>query len=187
MKTLIAFAFVAVATLALAADKLTDAKLNAGESPISVSVAIPTRHGERRIEYGDRTTHFHVIVSNTSEKPQRIWREWCSWGYYGLTFEFADERGKKWVAKKKPAIWTRNFPDWWTLAPGERLVLDVHFGDSEKWEGFPRPEHGSQAVTMQAVFEFKPGDESRKHEVWTGRTASKADKFVFYHRKPESK
>lgn len=163
------------------------ADMHAGESPISVSVAIPARNGERRIEHRDRTTHFHVIVSNSSDKPQRIWREWCSWGYFGLTFEFTDERGKKWVAKKKPRDWTRNFPDWWTLEPHESLVLEVHFGDSDIWESFPRPGHGSQTVTMQAVFEFRPDDESLRHGVWTGRTVSKADKFVFYHWRPETK
>ncbi|MGA3285015.1 MAG: hypothetical protein ABSD57_11235 [Verrucomicrobiota bacterium] len=159
----------------------------AAESPISVSVAIPTRNDERRVEYHDRTTHFHVIVSNTSDKPQRIWREWCSWGYYGLTFEFADENGKKWVAKKKPQVWTRNFPDWWTLDPHESFVIDVYFGDSDTWDGFPLPKDGSQTVTMLAVFEFKPDDESRQHDVWTGRVASKAEKVTFYHWKPETK
>jgi hypothetical protein len=83
MKTVIAFACFAVATLALAADKVSTET-----SPISISVAIPARNGERRVEYRDRGTHFHVIVSNTSDKPKRIWREGCSWGYFGLTFEF---------------------------------------------------------------------------------------------------
>ena len=158
----------------------------AEDSPISVSIAIPEHKGEHRIDYDkissrDPTVHFHVIVSNSSEKPQRIWREWCSWGYYGLTFEFTDENGKKWVAKKKPQGWTRNFPDWVTLGAHTSVVLDVYFGDSGTWQGFPLPENGSQTVTMQAVFEFKPDDESRKDGIWTGRVESKADKVVFYH------
>ena len=37
---------------------------------------------------------------------------------------------------------------------------------------------------MQALFEFKPDEESRKEGVWTGRAVSKADKFVFCHWKP---
>lgn len=159
---------------------------HAGKPPISVSIAVPEGSGERRIDDRDRTTHFHVIVSNSSEKTQRIGQEWCSWGYFGLTFELTDERGKKWVAKKKPRDWTRNFPAWWTLRPHESLVLDVHLGDADTWEGFPRPEHGSQTVTMQAVFEFKPDDESRTHAVWTGRIVSKAGTFVFYHWRPEA-
>ncbi len=187
MKTLIAFSFLAVTTLVLAADTLADDKAPAEESPISIEVAVPAHRGERRIEPRDRTTHFHVIVSNTSGKPQRIWREWCSWGYFGLTFEFTDEAGRKWVAKKKGKNWTVNYPDWWDLEPRESLVLDVHFGDADIWEDFPRPERGSQTVTMQAVFEFKPDDQSLKHGAWTGRAVTKPDKFVFYPRIGEKK
>jgi hypothetical protein len=166
-------------TTLLAATNIV-ADICAAEVPISVSVAVPVRNGERRIEYRDKSTHFHVTIANTSDKPQRIWREWCSWGYFGLTFEFTDERGEKRFAKKKQRDWTYNFPDWLTLEPQESLVLDVYFGDSDTWEGFPRHEPGSQMVTMQAVFEFRPDDESRKHSVWTGRAVSKADKFVFW-------
>lgn len=159
----------------------------AAEPPISVSVAVPPNKGERRIEHREKSAHFHVIISNTSDKQLQIWRESCSWGYSGLTFEFTDERGKKWTAKKKPRVWTRNVPDWWTLQPQQSLVLDVHFGDPDTWEGFPHPEHGSQTVMMQAVFEFRPTDESRQHRVWTGRAASNADKFVFSHWRSEAK
>ncbi len=153
----------------------------AGDPALFVSVAVPANNSERRIEYRDRATHFHVVISNVSDKPQKIWREWCSWGYYGLSFVFTDEGGKKWVAKKQPRDWTKNAPDWWTLAPRESLVLDVYFGDSETWRGFPRPENGSRTITMQAVFQFEPDDESRKYGVWTGHIASKPEKVAFYH------
>ena len=117
------------------------ADVHGKESPISVSVAVPAHNGERRIVYGNRTTHIHVIVSNTSDKPQRIWQEWWSWGYYGLTFEFTDAAGKKGIAKKQLTGWRRNFPSWHTVEPQESLVLDVHFGDSDTREGFPCPEN----------------------------------------------
>ena len=157
------------------------------ESPIALSVAIPAHNHERRVEYHDRNTHFHVIVSNTSDTPRRIWQEWCSWGYFGLTFEFSDENGRKWVAGKKERVWTLNSPDWWTLDPHESFVIDVYFPDSEIWLGFPLPGNGSQTVTMRAVLEFKPDDEARQHDVWTGRVASKAQKFTFYHWKSDAK
>jgi len=166
---------------------LVAANAAAEDSPISVSLAIPAHNGERRVEYRDQATHFHVIISNTSDQPQRIWREWCSWGYSGLSFEFTDEHGKKWVAKKKAQDWTRNFPDWWTLDSHESFVMDVYFADTNTWKGFPLPENGSQIVMMQAVLEFKPGDEARQHDVWTGRVASVAEKVTFYHWKPQAK
>jgi hypothetical protein len=159
----------------------------AGVPPIAVSVVIPTENGERRVEYHDHTTHFHVIVSNTSDKPQRVWQEWNSWGYFGLTFEFTDEQGKTWMARKKPSVWTRNFASFWTLDPHESFVIDIYFGDTNIWEGFPLPENGSQTVTMRAVLEFKPDDEARQFDVWTGRAVSKAEKVTFYHWKPDAK
>ena len=180
MKKTVALLFVMLALL-------LPAIVHAAAEPLSVAIAVPAHNGERRINYGDKTTHFHVIVTNTSNKPQRIWREWCSWGYFGLTFEFTDEHGKKSVATKKGQAWTINFPDWWTLEPHESLVLEVYFGDQDVWDGFPRPDNGSEAVTMQAVFEFRPDDASKEHRVWTGRGTSKADKYVFYHWKPETK
>jgi hypothetical protein len=165
---------------------LVAANAAAEDSPISVSLAIPAHNDERRIEnieYKNQTdtTHFHVIIANASNKQQRIWREWCSWGYFGLTFEFTDESGKKWVAKKKGQVWTRNAPDWWTLEPNETFAMDVYFADTNTWVDFPSPTNGSQTVTMQAVLEFKPDDEARRHNVWTGRVVSKAEKVTFYH------
>jgi len=152
------------------------------DSPIAVSIAVP-HHGTERVvgsgSYG-RDPHFHVIVSNLSDRPQRIWREWCSWGYYALSFELSDENGKTWTVKKKPRDWTMNNPDYWTVEPHECLVLDVHFADTNIWEGFPRPSGVSQAFTMRAVFEIRPDKESHESAAWTGRAVSKADQYVFY-------
>lgn len=164
----------------------------AEDSPIAVYITIPTDNGERRIDnveyiFQDNAAHFDVIVTNTSDKPQRIWREWCSWGYYGLTFEFTDENGKKWFACKKGRGWTMNAPDRWTLEPHESMVIEVYFADSKIWQGFPLPSNGSQTVTMQAILEFKPDDEAKQDDVWTGRVVSKAEKVIFSHWKAGTK
>jgi len=156
------------------------ASVSAADPPIAVSIAVPHRGTERVLEASGRNPHFHVIVSNVSDKPQRIWREWCSWGYYGLSFELTDSTGKTRIAKKKPRDWTKNYPDFWTIAAHESLVIDVNFADTDTWEGFPRPQSVSQAYLMRAVLEFRADDESRQHFVWTGRVVSKADKYVFY-------
>lgn len=150
------------------------------ESDVAISLAIPLHNGERRVEYRDGCLHFAVVVTNTSKKPVRIWRDWCSWGYYGLEFEITDASGHKSTAKKKPAEFTRNFPDWWTLEAGETLVIDVDFS-ADHWEGFPKPENGSQTVTMRAIFKFEPDVESRKNHVWTGQASSKPERVTFYH------
>ncbi len=154
----------------------------AADKSIRVAIAIPqNRQGERRVNVNflDRE-RFHVIITNTSHKPKRIWQEWCSWGYYGLSFQLTDEHGKTWTARKKLRAWSRNYPDYWTLGPQESLVVDVAFFDSDLWEGFPTPKVSSWKLKMCAVYEVRPDRESEENSVWTGRSISKADDYVFY-------
>jgi hypothetical protein len=145
---------------------------------ITVSIAIPEHGGQRAIRPVGRAPHFHVILANVSDQPQRIWREWCSWGYYALSFEAKSQSGKLWVAKKKPRAWSKNYPDYWTLAPHESLVIDVYFSDQATWDGFPQPQGESETFTISAVFEVKPDDASRKYGVWTGRAVSQPAKYA---------
>ena len=153
----------------------------AAAADIQIAIALPqNRHGERALQYSVRNERFHVILTNSSETPKRIWQEWCSWGYYAMSFELTDESGKTWTVKKKPREWDKNYPDYWTLGPHESLVLAVEFADAEIWEGFPRPSGISRTFTMRAVFEIQPDQDSKQHAVWTGRAVSKADKYVFY-------
>jgi len=157
-------------------------RLRAEEAPVSIAIAFPAMGGgQRNIMHGGGNTYFHVVVSNDSATPQRVWQEWCSWGYFGLKFEITDEQGNKSLAQKKLRPWEKNFPAFWTLQPRENLVIEVHCADANIWQGFPWPAKGTQTVTMQAIFEFAPDRESRENGVWTGRVVSKADKFVFYH------
>jgi hypothetical protein len=80
--------------------------------------------------------HFHVVLTNTSPKPIRIWREWCSWGYFALSFEAQDQAGKAFRISKKQRGWDKNYPDWMELAPGEPAVIDVNL-DPADWEASP--------------------------------------------------
>jgi hypothetical protein len=142
---------------------------------LSVSIAaLAGEKGDRSLSYYN--PHFYVIVSNVSKKPQRVWKEWCSWGYFALSFEITDKSGKTWIAERDQSRqFTMNFPDLWVLAPKENLVIPVHFGDKKLWKGFPDP----QTVTMKAIFEIKPDKETEERAVWTGRIESKADKYTF--------
>jgi hypothetical protein len=151
------------------------------EPPLSVSLAIPSQNGERIIGDRDRNPHFHVIVSNTSDTPRRIWRESCSQGWFGLSFEFKDENGEKWVATKKARAWKHNVPDCWTLKPHESFVIDVPFADPEVWQGFPDRGNTSRTITMQAILEFKPDEAGRQHGIWNGRIVSQAEAITFCH------
>ncbi len=147
---------------------------------LALSIAIPCgRHGERAIDFSD-DPHFHVILRNTSNKPRRVWKEWCSWGYYALAFEITDSKGKTFTVNKKPRGWDKNYPDYWTLAPQECLVLDVAFADTAIWEGFPRPSAHRGVFKMRATFGIEPDSDSRERSVWTGRAVSESAEYVFY-------
>ncbi len=123
---------------------------------------------------------FHVVVRNTSDKPQNVWQDSVSWGYYALSFEVLDESGKQWVARKILVPFFGNGPMFWTFKPDETLVIDVCFDDHQesdwqKWKGFPH----NQTVSMRAVFEAGENEFSKKYAVWTGRIISKWDRYFF--------
>jgi hypothetical protein len=160
---------------------LVSGAVHAADPVLSLSLAIPSRDDDRVLLLHEKAAHFHVILSNVSDKPQRVWEEWCSWGYYAFTFEIKDEAGKSWIVKKKPIETTYDHADWWTLAPGEHVAFDVFFTDSKVWDGFPHPVNDSQTVFVRAIFEVKPDTFSEKHGAWTGRVVSDTKKLRFYH------
>jgi hypothetical protein len=163
----------------------------AGDAAIKLSIALPAIDPgkERAAVAFDRRSHFPVILTNTSDKPQRIDTEWNSWGDHALSFEFTDEAGKKTVARRVVADYGKNVLHWWILQPQESLVMDVYFADSDKWQGFPHPAGygNSQTVTMRAVFEIHPNEVPSADGLWTGRVVSQPEKYVFYNRIPETK
>jgi hypothetical protein len=152
---------------------LTAASAGHAEKPsLSVSLDIPSRDGERRVDVGRRDSHFQVILTSRSSAPQRIWQEKNSWGYSALSFEVIDRKGVRWIVRKRTEVFTRNGPGWWTLEPHGHLFLDVYLGDRSIWEGLPRTSSGCETVQMRAVYEVKADDESKKERVWTGRIVS---------------
>lgn len=163
---------------------------HAAESAISVSIVVPALDPgkERSVVAFDRKSHFAVILTNTSKKPQRIITEGSSWGDPALSFELTDKSGKKSLAQRFSVDYSKNTPHWWIIQPQESVVLDVYFADMGKWEGFPHPvRYGdSETVTMRAVFAFLLTDQN-PNGLWTGRVFSAPEQIVFYNRMPEKK
>ena len=144
---------------------------------------VPTNFQEkagRSITLWQPTQHFHVIITNTSGKPLLLWKEWCSWGYYTLSFEVMDENGKKTHVKKMPRPWTKNFPDSITILPGDHMVFEVSFAGAT-WQNAPLPPKGkSHKIKMKAVFEIVEDEQSKKHGVWTGKVSSPEFPYTIY-------
>ena len=106
-------------------------------APASITVEISSpEHFRRRVLAIDQG--FLVVVNNVSAAPVRVWRDWCSWGYQQLSFEITDDAGHSWTVRRKEHEFFKNYPDYWTLGPGEPLVLSIAL-TTDLWES---PESG---------------------------------------------
>jgi hypothetical protein len=155
----------------------------AQESP-SVALAIriePTGAKQptgRPISLFDASRHFSVILTNVSQAPIRLWQDWCSWGYFNLSFEIADQNGNHVTISRKMKEWEKNFPDWMTIAAGDQMVIDVAF-DPAIWRNLPASESGERrTISLRAVYESAKGRDAQEHRVWTGKIASPQDTYL---------
>ena len=142
----------------------------AGGSDLILS--FPLAHEDQRFVYLDQKSHFHLLVTNKSDRPQRMWLDSNSWGYRSISFELTDASGKTYRVARKDTVFTRNIPSYWTIASGDTLVTDVYFGDLSLWDGFPLRKGQSTTVRLRAVLDVPASPESAQLGVWTGRVES---------------
>jgi hypothetical protein len=145
---------------------------------------VPTsfrENGSRIIQLLDPSQHFHVVVTNTGKISTRLWREWCSWGYFSLSFEIRDQHGATAkIVKKMDRAWDKNFADWIVIPAGDSLVYEVSF-DKSIWKDAPLPEPGKTlSVDLVAVFEVPDSPEAKTNNVWTGRVTSPTNTYTLY-------
>ena len=145
---------------------------------LSISLAVPSGARGREIDATGPKPFFHVILTNGSTSPHRIWQEKCSWGYYALHFEITDGGGRTFVMRKQRVSFTRNFPAGWTLEPGEQLPVDVHLGDARTWGQPDQLSRGCAPVRLRVVLEVTPDTESARFGAWTGRVSSEEKKVT---------
>lgn len=139
-----------------------------GESAggLMVSAATPALHGQRVIQAGGTVP---VVLTNLSERPMRVWRDWCSWGYENVSLEFRDARGHVWTCRKKPGTWFKNYPDFAELGAGESMVVMVKL-DAGVWQDLPPlGEMSGKWINMCVRYEVKEDEHSRKDGVWVGK------------------
>lgn len=163
-----------IVLVVLMANGLTLSEEQGPQTAIAVRIVSPDRtrgDGPQLITLNQPSQHFHVVVTNVSGKPIRLWREWCSWGYYMLSFRVTDENGKVTEVKKGPCEWKKNYPDWTTLQPGDHMVYEVSF-DERTWPDVALEQGKARQVRMSAVIEVKPDMDSEREDVWTGTVAS---------------
>lgn len=113
----------------------------AQKNDLEISIAVPGHDAKNATEYQNHwinldqeKAHFHVVITNTSNMPKRLWEMWNSWGWYNLTFEVLDNQGNLiHVLKKKPHTWDKNYSSFVRLDPSGHFVIDVYFKKSD-WE-----------------------------------------------------
>ena len=148
---------------------------------LSVSIAVPSHHDNRVIDLHSPSAHFHVQISNKSKYAVNLWREWCSWGYFNLSFEVTNDAGKTWIVKKKDRPWTKNFPDFITLGSNQSIIYNVDF-DPKFWESSPLLNSArSQKLIVRAIYESKESGDAKKNGVWSGKITSQARKYMVKH------
>ncbi len=142
----------------------------AQRSEVLVGIASPERNGKRTISF---SKGFPVVITNLSNRPLGVWREWCSWGYFNLSLEVRTSDGRKvQLEKKRDRGWTRNFPDWYTLDPGESVIRNIVLTDKD-WKGIEDLKvTGNAKLFIRVVMDVSTTDESKEKGVWSGKIVS---------------
>jgi len=141
-----------------------------------------------------------VEIKNISSRNLSLFQEWNSWGFCNLKFVFTDGFHEYWVTKQ-PGYWTRNFPAWTHLAPGESFKIPVAFTE-RIWENVDKIKADSKMILyFRALYEQYPSTfpylkkwfvnpEKYGSESWEGSVSSEvyyAKDFLprFNFRKPK--
>lgn len=131
---------------------------------------------------------FHVLLTNVSSNPVRVWQEWCSWGYYCLQIEIVEQDGTKHLLKKKRIPFYENFPDYVVLQPSGSVVWDVEL-NSTVWDDLSwLPNDKMLNVKVRAIYTVKKAEDSEVNRdlgvsssgVWTGQAMSEMYDFTLY-------
>ncbi|EEF57018.1 hypothetical protein [Pedosphaera parvula] len=134
---------------------------------------VPTVNREEAWVYvsGEVNRRFYVVVSNVSDRPQRVYEDWNSWGYFSLSFEVRTAQGKVVKITRSERDWSKNFASTYTIPAGGHYVLPVQWSTNE-WQNLNLISGAEQQpVRLKAVFEI-PEAETNTYRVWTGRVES---------------
>jgi hypothetical protein len=122
-----------------------------------------------------RDPFFYVILTNKTKAPLKIWKEWCSWGFFSISFSVTPKVGQPFTLRRTGGGWTWNFADATLVDPGKSYVFRASIvGDgrgSRPYAGFPE-QYKEGEVTIQAIFSIEETAETKKQGVWTGTNSS---------------
>jgi hypothetical protein len=180
MRCINVLTFLALAAM-MQGDKLPKARPD-GDLQVRIVPSSFREKTGRAIELYRPSQHFHVVVTNVSKEHVRLWREWCSRGYFNVSFTVTDESGKTVTVKKRPRGWDKNYPDCSVIPPGGHMIFEISFDDTT-WQGAPLPEpemRQTRRVRMKAVYAVPVDPETKRDGIWTGEISSPEDEYTIY-------
>lgn len=159
----------------------------AAEPPLLVSIGVTANaNGLRLIHVNGKDATFPVVITNVSDKPLRIWAQWCSWGNRSIQFQLEGADGTKTSAVSAVMAWTMNFPDFYELKPGESSVTDIAFTDSYLWSGFTLPkDQKTTKLSMRVILSIHPDEDGKRLNVWNGTVQSEMNTYHFVREQKE--
>ena len=152
------------------------------ELPFQISLVPEGRSDQgARISWGDDSKrNFYVVLTNTTDKPRRVFNTWNSWGYQAISFEFTLSPETKINVSMKPQRFTKNVPSTFTIPPNGHQVFPITL--NEAWDEKPNfGKAGRIMVKMRIVYELSETTESKENGVWTGRIESEQYRVVVNH------
>lgn len=118
--------------------------------------------------------HVEIYFKNTSSVELRLWELWNSWGYWSISFELRDERAHSLytIVRRRDTDFTRNFPSYFALAPGERHALYMDLGDGW-WERDEAIAHLKDIpLSVRISYLVTPSQEADELGVFVGSVVS---------------
>ena len=133
---------------------------------------VPSRNSEGKgaVLYAKKPLDkFYIVLHNISGKDQRVWRDWCPWGYDNLSLlaEVAD--GKTIPITVKPKAWDKAYPDAALVKKGKSYVFEIHLAGNV-WQGAEKLPQTPFKLTVR--YEVKDSPESKEKHVWVGKVSS---------------
>ena len=146
----------------------------AADKPFSIAI-VPSSHrleGGPAISWSDDTKEsFYVVLTNKTDKEQRVFETWNSWGYYAMSFEITLLSGEKVRVLRKPIFFTVNFPSTFIIPPKGHFVFEITL--DKDWIGKPDSwEDGQTKVKIKAVYEPSACKRLKERAVWIGKIES---------------
>lgn len=167
---------------------LASAARVAAESPLQISIEPAAEHKKAILTWTHKhEPPFNLVFTNTSKKPQPVFRRSNSWGSYNVSFEITLPGHKPVTVTKKAQSFTRNVPGHHTILPGEKLKVPFTLDDTWKgrpsFKAVPKGKTGqTKGVKIKAIYSVKETPESKKFGVWTGKAESPLIEVTFIHR-----